>query len=492
MYENDNMNSFHENIDDSVKQEPEAVEPAVSEPEQAGAFSGYAQQTYTQPDNARQTYTAQPVPEVRPYSAKDIQPRKKMGLGKRIAVLCLSGLLLGGCAAGSYLGIMYVAERFGLGKQNVVDIENTTPSEVIVKDPEIQQVAPIAPVQPDKVENLEGVLYYSTADVSTVVENVMPAMVSVINKYTQTINSFFGQSYTQEGASSGSGIIIGENETELLLATNYHVVSGSDTIEIIFIDGTTAQAYIKGTNPDMDLAVVSVMLDSLSDETKSAIAVASLGDSEVLKMGQPVIAIGNALGYGQSVTTGVVSAVNREIEIEDGATGSFIQTDAAINPGNSGGALLNMQGQVIGINSSKIGGSTIEGMGFAIPIHAAEPIISDLSLQTTKIKVDAEDRGYLGVSIAEMSSSYAQMYGMPQGVLIAEVVKGSGAEQGGIRRYDIIVGFDSFKISSYSDLQEAMQYYAVGTTVSVEVMRLQNGEYQSVILEVTLGEKPAQ
>lgn len=425
---------------------------------------------------------------------EEIQPRKKMGWGRRLVVLCLSGLLLGGCAAGSYLGIMYVAEYFGFVKEAVVEKEQSDKvdtNEVIVKEPEIQQVAPIV-IQPDKVEGVNQAVVYGVYDVSSVVENVMPAMVSVINKYTQTINSFFGQSYTQEGASSGSGIIIGENETELLLATNYHVVSGSDSIEIIFIDGTTAQAYIKGTNPDMDLAVVSVMLKDLTAETKSAIAVASLGDSEVLKMGQPVIAIGNALGYGQSVTTGVVSAVNREIEMEDGATGSFIQTDAAINPGNSGGALLNMQGQVIGINSSKIGGSTIEGMGFAIPIHAAEPIISDLSLQTTKIKVDEKDRGYLGVSIAEMSASYAQMYGMPQGVLIAEVVKDSGADLAGIKRYDIIVGFDGFKISSYSDLQEAMQYYAVGTTVPVEIMRLQNGEYQSVTVEVTLGEKPAQ
>ena len=454
MYDNDNLNSFNENIEENTD----------------------------------------PVPEVRPYSARDIQPRKKMGWGKRLVVLCLSGLLLGGCAAGSYLGIMYVAEYFGFVKEAVVEKEQSDKvdtNEVIVKDPEIQQVAPIV-IQPDKVEDLNQAVVYGVYDVSAVVENVMPAMVSVINKYTQTINSFFGQSYTQEGASSGSGIIIGENETELLLATNYHVVSGSDSIEIIFIDGTTAQAYIKGTNPDMDLAVVSVLLESLSAETKSAIAVASLGDSEVLKMGQPVIAIGNALGYGQSVTTGVVSAVNREIQMEDGATGSFIQTDAAINPGNSGGALLNMQGQVIGINSSKIGGSTIEGMGFAIPIHAAEPIISDLSLQTTKIKVDEKDRGYLGVSIAEMSASYAQMYGMPQGVLIAEVVKDSGADLAGIKRYDIIVGFDGFKISSYSDLQEAMQYYAVGTTVPVEIMRLQNGEYQSVNVEVTLGEKPAQ
>ncbi|MBO5347948.1 MAG: trypsin-like peptidase domain-containing protein, partial [Lachnospiraceae bacterium] len=235
-----------------------------------------------------------------------------------------------------------------------------------------------------------------------------------------------------------------------------------------------------------------VMLDDLSAETKEAIAVASLGNSDNLRLGEPVIAIGNALGYGQSVTDGIVSAINRQITNEDGITGSFIQTNAAINPGNSGGALLNMQGQVIGINSSKIGGSAIEGMGFAIPISAAQPIIDDLSLQTTKIKVDEAKRGYLGISIDERTSNYMQMYGMPQGLFVGEVVKDGAAAKAGMQIRDIIVAFDTFKIGDYADLQEAMQYYEAGTTVPVEVMRLQNGEYTSVMLEVTLGERPKQ
>ncbi len=532
MYENDNLNPLNENINnatdevqDEVQAEPVASIEPKAEPAQESVTTGFVmvetpvreeavttatagqapvdnqttdnadehQAVYASPNTqgafsgqAQQTYTAAPSSSgPQPYSARDIKPRKKMGLGKRIAVLCLSGLLLGSCAAGAYLGVTYLADRLGFNKP-AIEVEQTTPSEAITKEPEIKETEIVTPVQSGNVG--VSVLW----DVSNVVDEVMPAMVSVINKYTETISSFWGQSYTQEGASSGSGIVIGENETELLIATNYHVVSGSNTIEITFIDEAVATAYIKGTNPDMDLAVVAVMLDSLSAETKEAIAVASLGNSDNLRLGEPVIAIGNALGYGQSVTTGVVSAIDREIASEDGATGSFIQTDAAINPGNSGGALLNMQGQVIGINSSKIGGSTIEGMGFAIPISAAEPIISDLSLQTTKIKVEEAERGYLGVSIAEMSSSYAQMYGMPQGVLIAEVVKDGAADAAGMRRYDIIVSFDTFKISSYSDLQDAMQYYAAGTTVPVEVMRLQNGEYASVMLEVTLGERPAQ
>ena len=425
----------------------------------------------------------EPVTEqtAKPWSARDIQPRKKTGWGKRIAVLLLCGILLGVTAAGTYLSVMYAAGKFGL---QPIDEDYEIPGEAVVKEPEIEKVEPI-----QGTSGSIGIAY----DVSDVVESVMPAMVSIINRYTETINGFFGQSYTQENASSGSGIIIGQNDTELLIATNYHVVSGSNDIQITFIDNTTATAYIKGTDPEMDLAVVSVVLETLSADTKGAIAVASLGNSEDLKLGEPVIAIGNALGYGQSVTTGVVSALDREIAVEDSeTTGSFIQTDAAINPGNSGGALLNMSGQVIGINSSKIGGSTIEGMGYAIPISAAQPIIDDLSLQTTKIKVDEAERGYLGVSIQEVTSSISKMYGMPRGVYIAELVDGGAADVAGIQVRDIIVGFDTFEITSYADLDEALQYFAAGTTVSVEVMRPNGSSYESITMELTLGKRPAQ
>ncbi len=468
----------------------------------SGVFSG---QSYNQPQSGAPSYQAgnqgyyndyQPRTENtdRPYSAKDIQPRGKMGWGKRIAVLILCGLLLGSSTAGAYFGVTYLIDRFAPEKET-----SFLPEQDMIKEsaepklPEISQVETIVPGDfPNGAQSGSvgvGVAY----DVSPVVENVMPAMVSIINKYTQTVNSFFGQSYTQPGASSGSGIIIGENETELLIATNYHVIEGSDSIEITFIDGAVGEAFIKGTNPDMDLAVVSVALDSLSPETKTAIAVAQLGNSDGLKLGQPVIAIGNALGYGQSVTTGVVSAVDRQIAVEEGAdAGSFIQTDAAINPGNSGGALLNMSGEVIGINSNKIGGSAIEGMGYAIPISAAQPIISDLSLQTTKVKVEEAKRGYLGVSIAEVTASDTQRYGMPQGVYIGEFTENSAAKAGGMKLRDIVVGFDTFKVQSYADLQEAMQYFEAGSTVSVEVKRMQDGEYVSVFLEITLGERPAE
>lgn len=422
-------------------------------------------------------------PVVEPKSAFQTpkkSKKKKGGWGKKVLVLLLCGILLGSSGAAAYLGVIYAGKK-------VLGIESseqfTTEAEVIERV-EIPQASVIE--TPSSDETGLGVVSY---DVTTVVENVMPAMVSIINNYTQTYSSFFGQSYTQQGASSGSGIIIGQNETELLIATNYHVISGNDSLEITFIDESTAAAYIKGTNQQMDLAVVSVALESLSTETRAKIAVASMGNSDNLKLGESVIAIGNALGYGQSVTTGVVSAIDREVSMEDGTTGKFIQTDAAINPGNSGGALLNVKGEVIGINSSKIGGTYVEGIGYAIPISAAEPIISDLSLLETKMKVNPEDRGYLGISIDEISAETSRRFNIPQGVFVAGIQKGGGADLAGMKINDIIVGFDSFIIESYDDLQEAMEYYKVGVTVPVEVMRIQNGAYESVILQVTLGAK---
>lgn len=480
MYENDNVNSFSEENKDITNAEVQEEGLMETVPEAEAELPKQVSEEPVKQENSLGAFSSnyEQQSSSNLYSAKDIQPRKKTGLGKRILILLVSGLILGGSAACAYVGVNQLIHKYV--KEEVVV---PAPSEVVKVEPEIQQVKPIAPP-----EKMEGVAY----DVSNVVDQVMPAMVSVINNYTETVNSFWGQSYTQQGASSGSGIVIGENETELLIATNYHVVSGSDAIEITFIDGHTAPAYIKGTDPKMDLAVVSVVLADLSAETKAAIAVASLGDSEILKLGQPVIAIGNALGYGQSVTTGVVSAIDREIEMDDGTTGSFIQTDAAINPGNSGGALLNLQGQVIGINSSKIGGSTIEGMGFAIPINAAEPIISDLSLQTTKIKIEEANRGYLGVGIQEVTATHYQMFGMPQGVFIGEFMEDSAAKNAGMQLKDIIVQFDSFEIKSYADLQEAMQYYAAGTTVEITVMRPSGDVYTSVTLQVTLGKRPAE
>lgn len=331
---------------------------------------------------------------------------------------------------------------------------------------------------------------YVESDVSDVVEKVMPAMVSIVNNFTETAN-VFGQQYTQEEAASGSGIIVGKTDDELLIVSNNHVVESADTLTVTFIDGSEAQAQVKGLDSDMDLAVIAVSLNDLSDDTKNAITVATLGSSDDLKLGEPVIAIGNALGYGQSVTNGIVSALNREITLENGATGTFIQTNAAINPGNSGGALLNMNGEVIGINSNKIGGTTVEGMGYAIPITSASPIIADLMERQTRTKVAEDEVGYIGISPQEVTSQISQMYNMPEGIYVVSVEEGSAAANAGIMKGDIITKFDGSSISSYSDLQKTLQYYAAGDSATITVQRPQNGEYVSVELNLTLGSRPA-
>lgn len=327
------------------------------------------------------------------------------------------------------------------------------------------------------------------SDVSDMVEEVMPAMVSIINNYTETVN-FFGQTFTQEQPSSGSGIIVQQNDNELLIVSNYHVIADATSLEVTFIDGSTAQAKVKGTDADMDLAVIAIPLEDITAETKAAIAVATLGDSDKLRMGEPVVAIGNALGYGQSVTNGIVSALNREITMSDGSTGTFIQTNAAINPGNSGGALLNINGEVIGINSNKIGGDVIEGMGYAIPISSASPIIADLMERQTREKVDDDEKGYIGITLQNVTEQHHQMYNMPIGIFVYEVSENSAADNAGILPGDIITRFDGEKVTSNADLQDVLQYYAVGDSAKITIMRLERGEYAEHELVITLGKRP--
>ena len=306
----------------------------------------------------------------------------------------------------------------------------------------------------------------------------MPAIVAIDNNYKESVQSIFGQVSEEEATASGSGIIIGKSDTELLIVTNNHVVEGADSLKVQFIDGTKASADIKGTDSDMDLAVIAVQLKGLDSKTLGQIAVATLGDSDALQVGEPAIAIGNALGYGQSVTTGVISAMNRKIELEDGSTGTFIQTDAAINPGNSGGALLNSKGEVIGINSNKIGGSTIEGMGYAIPISSAQPDINKLMNEETKIKVADEKRGYLGISVMTPTGV--------EGAYVAEVGKESAAEKGGMQVGDIVTKLNDTEITSREDLVNSLKYYEAGTKVSVTVLRKGDSGYKEETLNITL------
>ena len=324
-----------------------------------------------------------------------------------------------------------------------------------------------------------------TSDVSDIVENTLPSIVSITNMSVQEVQNFFGGISQQESESAGSGIIISQNDSELLVVTNNHVVEGSDTLTVTFNDGNSVEAQIKGTDSARDLAVVAVPLDKISDDTMNAIKVATLGDSDSLKVGEPAIAIGNALGYGQSVTTGIVSATGRTI---DGFDGEYIQTDAAINPGNSGGALLNANGEVIGINSAKINSSAVEGMGFAIPISDASDVIQNLMNKETRSKVSDEERVYLGIKGYDVSEEGAQMYNMPTGVYVKEVMSGGGAEKAGLTKGSIITGFEGSSISGMSSLQEQLQYYKVGEEVTLTVqIPDKNGEYTEKDIKVTLG-----
>lgn len=336
-----------------------------------------------------------------------------------------------------------------------------------------------------------------TSDVSSIVENVMPSIVSITNMSVQQVQDFFGGVSQQQSESAGTGIIISQNDSELLVVTNNHVVAGSDTLTVTFADGTSVEANIKGTNAEYDIAVVAVPLNSISDDTMKKISVATLGDSTQLKVGEPAIAIGNALGYGQSVTTGVISALNRSVSETNEQTGEttesdakLIQTDAAINPGNSGGALVNASGEVIGINSSKLVGDSVEGVGYAIPISDVSDLIQNLMNQATKTKVAEKDQGAIGIKGMSVPAEYSKQLNMPEGVYVSEITKGGGAEAAGMAKGSVITAIDGTTVSSMDDLQEQLQYYAKGDKVSLTIQIPQsNGEYEEKTVEVTLGAK---
>lgn len=327
-------------------------------------------------------------------------------------------------------------------------------------------------------------------DVSDIVDNVMPSIVSITNVGQQTVN-FFGQRVTQDTEGAGSGIIIAQTEDTIYIATNNHVVANSTQLTVNFIDDQSVTAEIKGTDASTDLAVIAVKVSDIPKDTLKQIKVATLGNSDDIRVGEGTVAIGNALGYGQSVTTGVISALNREVTVQDENTGTsvtndLIQTSAAINPGNSGGALLNMNGEVIGINSVKYSDEDVEGMGFAIPISQAEPIINDL---INREVVDEADSAYLGIAGQDVTSQISEAYGMPEGVYVTQVKEGTAAEKAGIQKGDIMTEFDGKKVSSMEGLRDNMQYYAAGTTVDVVVQKNQNGEWQEQTISVTLGQK---
>ena len=342
--------------------------------------------------------------------------------------------------------------------------------------------------------------------VSEIAQKCLPSVVAITNKGTTEIRSMWGN-FTQDSESSGSGVIIGETGSELLILTNYHVIEGSQQLSVVFSwedstnksDANSADiitAQVKDYDENSDIAVISIPLSELSSGTKSKVTVATVGESKSLQLGQQVVAIGNALGYGQSVTTGIISALNREVSLQNdsGATVSnkYIQTDAAINPGNSGGAMFNMKGELVGINSAKISSDSIEGMGYAIPISDIMDKVETMMNQETKAVVEESKRGYLGVSIVDVTSDISSAYGMPQGVYISAVTTGSGAEAAGLTKGDIITGINGKTVTTTSELKNYLSYYAVGDNVTITIERQGDSGYVSKSVDVKLSAAPAE
>lgn len=396
--------------------------------------------------------------------------KKSKKITKVIAVIGLA-IIFGIVSSGVFLSTSYIGTNIlGLNKNSNSDVKTSTTA----------------------VTKSSSVV---TSDVSSIVNDVMPSVVAITNMSVQEVQNFWGQTSQYQSESCGTGIIIAKTDNELLIVTNNHVIADNESLTVTFDDDTSVDADVKGTDPEHDLAVIAVPLNQVSSETMEKIAVATLGDSTALQVGEPAIGIGNAMGYGQSVTTGVISAVNRESTTTDEQTGEteetgvkLIQTDAAINPGNSGGPLVNANGEVIGINSSKLASTTVEGMGYAIPISDVSDIIDNLMNQETKHKVSEEKKGYLGVKGYDVTEESAKKYNMPTGVYVAEIVKGGGAEEAGITKGNVITALNGTTVNSMEELQKELGYYESGKTVSVTIQVPENnGEWTEKTVDVKLG-----
>lgn len=441
-----------------------------------------------------ETNTYQPLTPSGSHNNNKKNPKNSKKLAKKIGAITLSAVLFGSVAAGSFQAVNYFSPFSKTTGSSGSTASNNSSSTSLLKTTAVS-----------------GSSNTGSLDVSDITTSAMPSIVAITNKSVQEVQDYFsqfgfggqGQPQTQETESQGSGIIIGKNDSELLMVTNNHVVEGADTLSVCFIDNQVYEAAIKGTDPENDLAVIAVPLDSISDDTMSKIAVASIGDSDSLKVGEQVVAIGNALGYGQSVTTGIVSAVNRTLSSDssdtqdsnsssdDSSSATYIQTDAAINPGNSGGALLNMNGEVIGINSAKLASTEVEGMGYAIPISRVSDIIDNLMNQTTRTKVDSDKQGTIGIKGINVTSDVQEKYNLPEGIYVSEVTSGSAAEKAGITSGSVITKFDGKSVTDIESLQDLLQYYKAGETVELTLQVPDSDSYKEKTVSITLGSKSA-
>ena len=427
---------------------------------------------------------------------KDNRNDKIRKIAKKGLTFSLCAVLAGGLAAGSFEGFS------ALTGETTVQAADKNDAKLTYAKSEKKADKDDAKEDDSKSDSKKSDTAKGSLDVSDIAAEALPSIVSITTKSVQDVQNYLGyygfggsQGYTtqQEVEGSGSGIIVGKNDDNLLIATNYHVVSGADTVSVTCIDGETYAATVNGYDEDKDLAVVSVPLSDISDDTMDQIAVATIGSSDDLKVGEQVVAIGNALGYGQSVTTGIVSAKNRKMndegieQDEDSDATNLIQTDAAINPGNSGGALLNMEGEVVGINSAKLASTEVEGMGYAISMNDAYDTIEELMNETTRTKVADSQKSSIGIAGITVDSNINAAYGIPAGVYVASVTPGSGAEAAGIRKGDVITKFDGKTVSTIQELKEKLQYYAAGEAVSITVQSPgEGGIYTEKELTITL------
>ena len=408
-------------------------------------------------------------------------PKRKNSWARKAAGITAAAVLFGTVAGGVMTGVNYVGARLtGLSDITAsasAETEGTTTAQI----PETKAASDDQSTTPVS----------TVTDVSSIAEKAMPLLVAINDTMTVEQNNFFGMPQTYQAQSSGSGIIVGQNDTELLVATNNHVVSGATDMKVTFTDSTQVAAAVKGTDSATDLAIIAVKLSDIPSDTMSKIKVSTLGDSDHVKVGEQVIAIGNALGYGQSLTVGYISALDREITDENGIQHTYIQTDAAINPGNSGGALLDLNGNVIGINAAKNASTEVEGMGFAIPISKAQEILNNLMTKKTREAVDESAQGYLGIQGTNIDANASKEYGMPVGIYVYKIVEGGAAANSDLKEKDIITKFDGQSVTNMEELKQMLTYYEGGSTVELTVQSLVNGAYVEHNVQITLGTKPA-
>ena len=434
---------------------------------------------------------------------KDNRNDKIRKIAKKGLTFSLCAVLAGGLAAGSFEGVNKLA---GWSGATTVEAASNKDETTLTYAKSEKKDADASDSKSDTGKDT-GSTAKGNLDVSEIASEALPSIVSITTKSVQEVQNYFGmygmygyapQQQEQEVEGSGSGIIVGKNDDELLIATNYHVVEGADTLSVAFTDGNAVEASVKGFDEERDLAVVSVSLDDVEDDTMDAISIAKIGSSDDLKVGEQVIAIGNALGYGQSVTTGIVSAKNRRMDsdnntVTDGSDDSsdgvnLIQTDAAINPGNSGGALLNMEGEVVGINSAKLASTEVEGMGYAIAISDVTDILQNLMNETSRDKLDDSEHGVLGIEGSSVSSEAVQMYGIPAGVFVKKVTEGGAADKAGLKANSVITEFNGKTVSSINQLIEYLSYYEPDEEVELTVQVPHGTSYKEETVKVTLDE----